>query len=734
MTSARSTHREALALGLLGLVGVVATAVGLALLAPSDAIGFQLGPAVDGILGELGTTVPATALVSAVALLELATGLVLARLARRLPFESVAEALLAASVATVLKDLLELSVLGQVGLFRAPLLALIDVVVLVAGWRLRGPLGPVLAGSWRPSLPATAALPLALLVLAVWAGPILLQLASPVVPFVDVLPNHVAPAEHLRTFGAFTPLTATQSPIYGPSRSLLGYVGLLGAVTTLSGIPATLAAAAFVLPTTILIGVGAYQLVVVASGGAVPKPGTSKATAPLALLAFALTGSFARLSDDRATVVVLPLVAFALAFAMAGTRTGVARRAGDPAGAWRLPDGVVLGLAVGAAILVHPVIGALTAATVGLVGLVLPRRAATLAVSGLVTAAIVAAPQATTMVGLALPSIVLVVAIVGGIAAGLAIDAARAAHVPLMLAGRIGAVAALAIAFVLAAPNPADLVAAPGPFLVATALLLLLWLVGYVRGVPGARDPVLLAGLVVGFGAAVGTQAMPGTGLLSQGLRFELPKTLYYWIPVVAAVAAGATLDWPWRTGRIPGVATPVLTAAWLVVAAVPLRPEPIDAYHLGEHRFAEALAIDLRWAGTGYWAGYPDSRMLIDGPRQEIVTAVRAEIAGGRIGPDTPVLHVAESFQQWVATPLGVLDGVTESDVSPDAEDSIHTVGGRLLHLESLDGALRSGAYPYLLVEPGAGLPADLDARVATAGYVLVWGNSQGTLYRLGP
>jgi hypothetical protein len=317
---------------------------------------------------------------------------------------------------------------------------------------------------------------------------------------------------------------------------------------------------------------------------------------------------------------------------------------------------------------------------------------------------------------------------------GLAIDAARPAHVPLMLAGRIGAVAVLAVGFVLAAPNPGDLVAAPGPFLVATALLLLLWLVGCVRGVPGARDPVLLAGLVVGFGAAVGSQAVPGTGLLSQGLRFELPKTLYYWIPVVAAVAAGATLDRPWRRGPLPGFATLVLTAAWLVVAAVPLRPEPIDAYHLGEHRFAEALAIDLRWAGTGYWAGYPDSRALIDGPREEIVTAVRAEIAGGRIGPDTPVLHVAESFQQWVATPLGVFDGVTETDVSPDAEDSIHTVGGRLLHLESLDGALRSGAYPYLLIEPGAGLPADLDTRVATAGYIRVWGNSQGTLYRLGP
>ena len=35
-------------------------------------------------------------------------------------------------------------------------------------------------------------------------------------------------AEHLRTFGWFSPLSATQSPIIGPSRTVLGYDGLLG--------------------------------------------------------------------------------------------------------------------------------------------------------------------------------------------------------------------------------------------------------------------------------------------------------------------------------------------------------------------------------------------------------------------------------------------------------------------------------------------------------------------------
>ena len=734
MATAQLRDRDAIGRDLIGLAGLGATAVGLALLAPSKAIGFHVGPAIEGVLGQLATTLPAAAIVAVVALVELGAGLVLARLARRRPFDSVADAILAAAVATVLKDLAELSILGQVGLFRAPLLGLVDLVLLAGGWWLRRRGTAILGSAWRPSLAGIGSLPLAALVGVIWAGPILVQLASPVVPFIDVLPNHVAPAEHLRTFGVFTPLTATQSPIYGPSRSFIGYTAVLGAVTTLSTLPATLVTAAFVLPTTILIGVAAYRLVVVASGGAAPNgEAASTGTATWALLAFALTGSFARLSDDRATVIVLPLAAWALAFAIERTRAGVARGHHDARSPWRLPDGVLVGLALGAGILVHPVIGALAVATVGVVGLVLPRRAATLAITSGVTAAVLALPQATTMLGIALPSIVAVLAIPAAVAAGLAADRARPAHVPLAMVGRIAVVAGLVVGAVLAAPDPADLVAAPGPFLEATALLLIAGVVGFIGGVPAARDPVVLSGIAVGFGAAIATQAVPGSGLLTQALKFELPKTLYYWIPVVAAVAAAGTLDWLWRTDRVNRVGAALLTAVWVVAAAVPLRPEPIDALHLGEHRFSEALAIDLRVAGSGFWVGYPDSREIVDAPRRELLDAVRAEIAAGRIGPDTPILHIAGSFQQWVATPLGVFDGVTETDVSPDAEDSIHTVGGRLLHLETLPTLLgRTSEWPYVLLEPSPDLPPGIADDIAAAGYEAVFSNGQGTLYRL--
>jgi hypothetical protein len=356
-----------------------------------------------------------------------------------------------------------------------------------------------------------------------------------------------------------------------------------------------------------------------------------------------------------------------------------------------------------------------------------------------VTGGIMAMPQAATMLGIPLPAIGADLAIPAGVLGGLAGNrgptfgpaAIRALRVVIVL----GIVAGLTVAFVLASPAIGALFDAPGPFVEATAVLLVAAIAGAVMGVPAARSPVVLAGAGVGFAVAIATQLVPahGSGLLGQAIRFELPKTIYYWIPVVVAIAAAATLEWLWRTDRLPWLAGVGAVGLWVVVAALPLRFEPIDAFHLGEHRFSEALAIDLREAGTGFWVGYPDRREIVDPPRREILDAVRVEIAAGRIGPDTPVLHIAGSFQQWVATPLGVFTGVTETDVSLDAEDSIHTIGGRLLHMEALPAQLASKAYPYLLLEPDPSLPPDLVTTIEQDGYVTIFSNDQGSLYRLG-
>ena len=724
MLTDRLRDRDDIARDLVGVAGLTALAIGLVILAPTKALGFNADHALQGVLDALPVTLPAALLLIVVTAVDLGAGFAIARLVRHTPFVSVTDAALSAMVATVLKDLAFLAILGQIGLFRSPILWLVDAAILAAGLRLR----PLFARrDWRPSLEHLGSLPFAVLIGIVWAGPILLQLASPVVPFIDVLPNHVAPAEHLRTFGSFGPLTETQSPIYGPSRTLLGYIGLLGTLTTMSGLPATLALSAFILPSTILVGIGAYRLATAVAGSA---------AGPWSLLAFALTGTFARLSDDRATVIVLPLVAWGLALVAERLQAASTEALQPTPGArpW-LSDGVLLGLGLAAAIFVHPIIGSLAVATVGVVAVAIPERAGRLGITAAVTAAIAAIPQLTTMVGIALPTSFAIAGIPVAILAGQAIERATALHGPILRLVRWTPVILIPIAVYAATQVDFSFDKGPRPIIEGAALLLLAGGAGAIAGASGARSPVVLAGAAIGLVVAFGTQLVPvhGTGLLGQALRFELPKTLYYWLPAVAAVGAAGALAWLWQAPRVPWFARVAVIGLFVVVAAVPLRAAPIDDLHLGEHRLSEALAIDLRWAGTGYWTGFPDTRNLVDPPRRALIDAVRAEIDAGRIGPDTAVLHVARSFQQWVATPLGVFTGVTETDVSPDAEHSIHTVGGRLMDYPQLPELLASRDYPYLLFEPDKELPPGIGADIEAAGYVPIFTNKQGTLYRLG-
>jgi hypothetical protein len=712
---------------LIGLAGIVGGAV---LLGPTD-LGFDRAKAVTALFSWIPVTLGPGLLVLAVTALEIAAGAVLARAIRRRAFERLDELLLQGFAFAVVKDVLLLGILGGFGLFSQPILGLLDVAIVAGGALLLRPLIDPAAVARRP-----AVTPFGVLLLAAWAAPVLLQLASPVVPFLDILPNHVAPAEHLRTFGTLTHLTDTQSPIYGPSRIFLGYTALLGAITTTAGLPAGQALAGFILPSTILVAIAIRRLAIAVGGATL---------VPWALLTFAMTTSVARLGDARATVIVLPLVAWVLAIlaeelaasrdrsAAADTNPGSAD-AGPPA---LLPPSVAIGLGLGAAMLVHPVIGFLAGASVVIVVLLRP-RVARLAIPALATGAIVAVPQAATMIGVVLPPSALVLAIVLGIGAGLVLarDALAGARDGLVLIGRVAAVASALGAIFLADPLIRAAIAGAEPLLKVLELTIVAAIAAIALRATAARSPVLWAALAAGFGVAMLTQLVPekGSGLLGDALRFELPKTLQYWVPVFAALLAAAGLDALARWDRLAVAARGVALVAFVGAAALPIRSTPIDAYHLGEHRLSETFSIAMRWVQTGFWSGFPDSRYVVDGPRQELLDAVRREIAAGRIGPDTPILHVAGSFQQWVATPLGVFDGVTETDVVPDAELSIHTVGGRLHGLDELEGLLSSGRYPYLLYEPSPeALPAGTEDAIAAAGYVPISSNGQGTLYRLG-
>ena len=743
--------RDSVLIDLIGVAGLMALLAGLVLLQDSKNLGFDPNAALEGVLGQLSVTLPAAVLVFGAAALDLAAGLVLARLLRNKPFDSLAEAVVAAMVAAVIKDTFLLGTLGAFGGFRAPVLIAIDVAILAAGiwfFPVARQTRPILAVDWRAFPGGIGSWTIAALVAIVWAGPVILQLASPVVPFVDVLPNYVGPVEHLRTFGWFSPLSTTQSPIIGPSRTVLGYDALLGSMATITNLAGGLAIAGFILPQTVLVAAAVHRL-------ARALGGKATSIGPWALLAFALSQSFARLADARGTVVVVPLVCLGLAIA------ADALRGDDEPDGWRFGRGPIIGLALGAATLVHPVIGFFAIVTVAVAALIRPREMAADAFAAGLTAGLIAIPQLATMLGMSLPTIILGTTIPIAVGVGLlvarAIDRsgpARAALVRIAEIGRVFVVIVGVFAFggaLLLGPLSLDrLPDAVGAgvtlALESSGLLLIALVVGTALGSNGARSPIVIAGLGVGAAALVVTGVLPNNlGFLGDALRFEVPKTVHYWLSTIAAVGAAAALAHSWQTDKLPIAARAGLAGAFVVMAALPLRfgnsgddrgckqdCSSINAYHLGEHRYAETLAIDLHYAASGFWVGYPSSRTVVDGPRRELLDAVRKEIDAGRLQHDTPVLHVAATFQQWQSTPLGVFAGVNETSVSLDPEVSHQTVGGRLFGLDDLPTFLGEATYGYVVLEP-RGLPDGLIEQIEAAGYTNIFTNGQGLVFRAG-
>jgi len=727
-------------LALVNVIGVLGVLAGVVVMAGSRTLGFDPGEAMGGIIGQLGGTLWPAIAVSLAVTLQVVAGASLVRILRWSAYRSLSEAMVAGAVGAIAIDLLALVILGPLGLFHWLPLLFIHVglasLVVVA----RPFLSPGVLRVPRVDLAAW------LLVGLVWIAPVLLQLGSPFAPFVDVLPNHVAPVEHLRTFGSWETLAVSPSPIYGPSRLFLGWIAPLAATASLAGLDAGLAVAAFALPLTILFAASA-RLVARTIGSQRAARGLGPArdaydvaddpdatsAAYWVLLTLPLTFAFLRLPDTRATVLAFVPAALALVIIMDASRWGGRSRS------------VMLAVAIGVGLLVHPAIGGFAAGTVGLIGLVSASRTRP-AFAGITGGLVLASPALLVMLGVAVTPFIampaaagglLVAAIVGGRAArddwSMPRPAGSALHIREILLGLSGVLMVLAGLGLLIAVAPGS----TGGVVAETIAGMLDWGLLLILLVPFAAlgrgrlalGSAVVVGLAVALAAGAAGRLLPASDVLVQTLAYELPKSAGYWVPWALAIAAGLGLAAFWGMRDLPAIARVGAVSAFVILAAISFRPDAVEPEAIEQHRYAETLGIALANAQDGYWVGYPDARRVVDEPRRELVAAVRAEIAAGRLTATTPVLHVAPTFQQWETTPLGVLTGVMETTATPDAERSIHTAGGRLLRLVDLGGLL-GPAYPYVVVE-GYGEP--MTSRIKAAGYTELWRNERAVLLRWG-
>ena len=697
--------RERAAAGdLIGAVGLAALVVGLSILPPQ--LTFEPAGAARGVLSQLAVTAPSALFLTLAATANIVVAAQLVRSFIPSVGGSLPAFVLVGWGGAVLLDVGLLYLLGWAGLFTWPVLVAVHGALLALAWA-RGVRRPAMTG-------VRARFNLAwVLVAIVWAAPVALQLASPVVPFTDVLPNHVAPVEHVRTFGQFDPLTTSPSPIYGPSRLSLGYIGLLGTVTTMSGVPAAQSVSAFIAVEVVIVGVAVAALARAAVG---------RHAVWWALVAFALTQPFARLADDRSRVLALALATWALVELLRASRRHRPRHSVH----WPLA------LAVGATLLMHAVVGALLWLALLFLVIALPARYR-LALPALAAGGILALPQAAVMLGTDVPGVI--AAVTFPTATGAALMVARpAVQDALLCVARpvvIGA-AAVALLGALVAGGFANWVADFGARVPLLGMAGLAGVAGFATFRPGGRA-VMVALLAAGGLAGALALAVPAdTDALGWGeIRFEVPKEVHSWVPLGLAIGAAALLAplpahvrSPFRRAAAARLTVGLVA---ITVAALPLRQEPIGPLHVGERHLAENLAIQLRYAQDGFWVGYPDSRWVVDAEGREVLRVIQAEVARGRISAESRLLHLAASYQQWAAIPVGVFTGVIETVLSPATEVSPQGVGSRLIPTE--DSALHlAAAYDYILVEPGSGIELD-DA--VTARYEVIFTSARATLLR---
>lgn len=212
--------------------------------------------------------------------------------------------------------------------------------------------------------------------------------------------------------------------------------------------------------------------------------------------------------------------------------------------------------------------------------------------------------------------------------------------------------------------------------------------------------------------------------------QFALSDVVYkiaeYWYPFLIVFPAAALCEYLSR--RLP---SPLIVAILLALIVFPWLPRPKLHIAYSEHSLAEQWAINLHDAKVGWWQGSSDSRWIQSTAEVRLAETLRAEIAGGRITPQTHIVQVTPQNPGWpdVLT-FSVFTGINDDPYIFGPHEPFDERGyanSRMRTVATLPGALAQHP-PYILVrgEPPSWL------RLPLPGYAEIFHDDDIRLYRL--
>jgi hypothetical protein len=519
-----------------------------------------------------------------------------------------------------------------------------------------------------------------------------LQLASPVVPFMDVL-SYPSSVQRILTFHVYLPFDNDPYGCWG-RYAVTPYLELFYTILALgSGLHlAVLAESAAMMPMAALLIFSAYRL------GKTIFCDTAGGMASLLLFATCL---FRRAQGMRGTAVAFVLIGLGFAFFMDSQRRRITLAVGA----------AMLGTAVGS----HAIDGALGLITAG-IGLSLWLAegdfnrflAGAIALAG---ASLCAVPELLVGLDSPMPYPVIPLILLGG---GALIVAGAAVLSPAVVARRdfelrvssvlmIGGLVFLTLFRHAFAPDSlyakvesnlpllfvfsfAGLVAALGIVLgeqplrcryaALAAVTLMLGLLA------DCVDPALRA-----IGHTAATQMMTGDVSI---------KLTDYWSPYFLIFPAGflfALACDRWSAPLTLFVLLTILIYPWQQFAA------PVD-YDSLEHAISEQWAFNLHTAATGYWIGDNDHHWKFDHDGWRLIEALNQEIAAGRITPATHILHLTDTISSWSMVQFSIMTGINDDPIEYQHDPNNQWEGGsRVRGLDQLGAAMKDRP-PYILIQ----------------------------------